>query len=176
MARPGTLCIATVTVLVILAAAVQPGAVEYIPRGGSMGSMEPPLLKGCLRKYYSQTCARTLVTPFTNSSLRLGMAICYISVWDRALISPRLTRITNCFAVSICSSKRSQALLWPNVGMSVADCCASWWLWGTLRDIRNYFRLAPSPDINTLSPSRWYRLKYILERVTKFRQNAATVY
>ena len=80
MARPGTLCIATVTVLVILTAAVQPGAVEYIPRGGSMGSMEPPLLKGCLGKYYAQTCARTLVTPFTNSSLRLGMSICYISV------------------------------------------------------------------------------------------------
>ena len=33
MARPGTLFIATVTVLVILAAAVQPGAVAYIPRG-----------------------------------------------------------------------------------------------------------------------------------------------
>ena len=30
MARPGTLCIATVTVLVILAAAVQPGAVAYL--------------------------------------------------------------------------------------------------------------------------------------------------
>ena len=61
-----------------------------VSRGGSMGSMEPPLLKGCLGKYYAQTCARTLVTPFTNSSLRLGMAMCYISVWDRALISPRL--------------------------------------------------------------------------------------
>ena len=33
MARPGTLFIATVTVLVILAAAVQPGEVAYIPRG-----------------------------------------------------------------------------------------------------------------------------------------------
>ena len=30
MARPGTLCIATVTVLVILAAAIQPGAVAYL--------------------------------------------------------------------------------------------------------------------------------------------------
>ena len=30
MARPGTLFIATVTVLVILAAAVQPGAVAYL--------------------------------------------------------------------------------------------------------------------------------------------------
>ena len=31
-----------------------------VSRGGSMGSMEPSLLKGCLGKYYAQTCARIL--------------------------------------------------------------------------------------------------------------------
>ena len=51
-----------------------------VSRGGSMESMEPSLLKGCLQKYYAQTCARILVPSFTNSILRLGMAISYISV------------------------------------------------------------------------------------------------
>ena len=79
MARPGTLCIATVTVLVILVAAVQTGAVAYLEGvPSSMGSIEPPLLKGCLRKYYAQTCALIVVPPFTSSILGLGMAICYI--------------------------------------------------------------------------------------------------
>ena len=35
-------------------------------RGGSMGFMEPPLLKGCLRKYYAQTYSCLLIPPFSK--------------------------------------------------------------------------------------------------------------
>ena len=96
MARPGTLCIATVTVLVILVAAVQTGIVAYLEGvPSSMGSIEPPLLKGCLRKYYAQTCARILVPPFTSSILRLGMAICYIRPLQYSF-SPRYVCAPGC--------------------------------------------------------------------------------
>ena len=43
-------------------------------RGGSMGFMDTPILKGCLRKYYAQTYSCLLIPPFSkfNSAARNG--------------------------------------------------------------------------------------------------------
>ena len=62
-------------------------------RGGSMGSMEPPLLKGCLRKYYALTyhvpstlcshwslCTSTLVTHVFQL---LSMPTCTPEAWKK---------------------------------------------------------------------------------------------
>ena len=110
MARPGTLWIATVTVLVILAAAVQPGAVAYLEEV-PWDPWNPLFWRAA---FENTMCKRALA--YWHSLYKFYFAArdgnkLHISM--RALIYPRLTRITNCFAASICGPKRSQALLWP---------------------------------------------------------------
>ena len=107
MARPITLCVATLTVLVILAAAVQPGAVAYLEEV-PWDAWNPLFWRAA---FENTLCANvrshtgTLLYKFyfgakDGDKLHISM---------RVLISPRLTRITNCFAGSICGPKRSQA-------------------------------------------------------------------